>query len=259
MKGGTMTRKLLLLLALLIAAVGAFAEGEEEYWVQPMKEVHKNFKGTKGFVAMYGDSITYDKNFWTPMGKGKVLNNKEVDIKKIRAYVAKESWFAKGTANCNMDRWTVKDAMKIIDGVLEKQKPEVAIVMYGTNDFRDAFEINHYDVEYRDLLKKIMATGCVPIISTLPPNNLNPGMLAVYNPEIRKIAVELKIPLVEFYEECMKRQPEKAIPILCDGIHPTWGGESDFSEDALNTSGYNLRNYLTVKMFDKVYEKVLKQ
>ena len=246
-----------LLFVFLLLAAGLCA-ADEDYWVQPMKEVHKNFKGTKGFVAMYGDSITYDKNFWTPLAKGKVKNNTEFDIKKLREIVFRDSWYAKGVENCNMNRWTVRDAAKVIDGVLLKQNPEVAFVMYGTNDFRDSFEINHYDVEYRDFLKKIMATGCVPIISTLPPNNLNPGMLAVYNPEIRKIAEELKIPLVEFYGECVKRQPEKAIPILCDGIHPTWGGESDFSEEALNTSGYNLRNYLSLKMFMKVYENVLK-
>jgi hypothetical protein len=252
-----MKKTVLALLAVCFTAV--LCCGDEPYWVEPMKEVHKNFSGTKGFVATYGDSITYDVHFWLPL-RARVKHNKEVDLKKLLAYIDAGSWTTKGPENCNYNRWTVKDAMKVIDGVLEKQKPEVAFVMYGTNDFRDVFSINHYDTEYRDLLKKIMAKGCIPVISTLPVNNLNPGMLAVYNPEIRKIAEELKIPLVEFYEEMIKRQPENAIPVLCDGIHPTWDGAlgSDFSEEALNTSGYDLRNYLTIKAYDQIYEKILK-
>jgi len=32
-----------------------------------MREVHAGFKGQKGYVAQFGDSITYSMAFWSPM------------------------------------------------------------------------------------------------------------------------------------------------------------------------------------------------
>ncbi len=41
---------------------------EKPYWVEPMKTVHAGFRGNPGYVARFGDSITYSIAFWTPIG-----------------------------------------------------------------------------------------------------------------------------------------------------------------------------------------------
>ena len=33
-----------------------------------MKKVHARFRGTEGYVAQFGDSITYSMAFWSPLG-----------------------------------------------------------------------------------------------------------------------------------------------------------------------------------------------
>jgi hypothetical protein len=45
----------------------AFA-AEKPYWVEPMKTMHAGFHGNPGYVAQFGDSITYSMAFWTPIG-----------------------------------------------------------------------------------------------------------------------------------------------------------------------------------------------
>ena len=52
---------------LCLATISASA-AEKPYWVEPMKTVHAGFHGNAGYVAQFGDSITYSMAFWTPIG-----------------------------------------------------------------------------------------------------------------------------------------------------------------------------------------------
>jgi len=36
--------------------------------IKAMRAVHSGFKGTRGRVAQFGDSITYSMAFWSPLG-----------------------------------------------------------------------------------------------------------------------------------------------------------------------------------------------
>jgi len=79
---------------------------------------------------------------------------------------------------------------------------------------------------------------------------------------VRDLAAEKKIPLIDFYKEIMDRQPENfAKTLLGDQLHPSYpeGHQNSFSEESLKLSGYTLRNYLTLKTFDQIYQNVLKK
>src|SRR4051812_35403556 len=54
--------------AAMAICAGAFgAEETKPAWIEAMKKVHAEFQGTSGYVAQFGDSITYSMAFWKPM------------------------------------------------------------------------------------------------------------------------------------------------------------------------------------------------
>ena len=83
------------------------------------------------------------------------------------------------------------------------------------------------------------------------------------------------MPLIDYYAEIMRRRPDdwngrmdkfkdrKGYQVLTlvsgDGTHPSNPKEyqNDFSEKALSTNGFNLRNYMTLRMYYQVMTKVL--
>src|SRR4051812_6459493 len=64
-----MTGQKLIAIAMLLVPSLPFraADVESPKWVSAMKKVHEGFKGTPGYVAQFGDSITYTMAFWKPM------------------------------------------------------------------------------------------------------------------------------------------------------------------------------------------------
>src|SRR4051812_3196102 len=55
------------LLIITCALAGRADEADSPKWVSAMKKVREGFKGTPGYVAQFGDSITYTMAFWKPM------------------------------------------------------------------------------------------------------------------------------------------------------------------------------------------------
>src|SRR4051794_29155482 len=51
---------------LLLTAPRARAE-DAPAWVGPMRQTHAKFTGKPGPLALFGDSITVSKAFWTPL------------------------------------------------------------------------------------------------------------------------------------------------------------------------------------------------
>ena len=248
-------------MVLILFLITSFTFAADNYWVKPMKELHQKFAGKKGFVALYGDSITYAKEFWLPIKEG-VKNCKDIDVKILVSYISEDSWaLKKGVKNGNYPGWTIKNGLSVIDACLKKHNPEVAIVMFGANDvqFGSPSETG-YDKDMRTFVQKCLDNYSIVLISTVPPWKEHLDGIKHYNDEIVKIAKEKGLPVIEYYEEIMKRRPKDWNGILVSGVHPTWVKETgnDFSEENLKNSGYALRSYVTLKKYDEVYEKVLK-
>jgi hypothetical protein len=85
------------------------------------------------------------------------------------------------------------------------------------------------------------------------------------------------VPLIDYYQETLRRRPDdwdgalpkfKELPgdeyqvptlIARDGVHPSNPNRfaGDYSEEALRSSGYALRNYLTLFAYAEVIEQTL--
>jgi hypothetical protein len=99
----------------------------------------------------------------------------------------------------------------------------------------------------------------------------------MYAEAVAGISREEKVPLVEFFDEVLRRRPDDwdgtlkqfrdaagddyQVPTLIsrDGVHPSNPRQyvADFSDEALNNNGYGLRNYLVLSAYSQIIEQVL--
>jgi len=258
-----------------IAAKPALPPGD--YWVAPMRQVHKAFKGKPGTLAQYGDSITVSQAFLGyRFGKNAPKNiappRAELALKGTSPEVARElavvdmlsdrqlwwKWKGGGWGNTGMmmSNWLFKN----IDGWQKKMNPEAAVIMFGTND-RGRICPPQYTEYMAASIRRMLADGTVPMLTTIPPPADESYRLAVLS-----IAAGLKVPVIDYNAEMYRRRGDdwsgKKDPpglISRDGCHPSHPAKYQFafSEEALNRNGYLLRDYMTIRMYYQVITKVL--
>jgi lysophospholipase L1-like esterase len=275
----------LLVLGFALAAVGAEpneSKEKERYWVEAMAQVHKKFTGQKGTFAHFGDSITVTLAFWTPLSYSRKNAPEEMEkaYKLASAYMKKECWRDwKGAEFGNEGSQTIRWADENIDKWLKRLNPEVALIMFGTNDLHSV-ELEEYVQKMRQVVQKCLDNGTVVILSTIPPRHgladssgrspPQPDKSAVYAEAVRKIAKHTKVPLIDYHSEILKRRPQDwdgamdkfsdykdyDVPTLLsrDGIHPSHPNkyQDDYSQEALGCNGYSLRNYLVLTKYAQV-------
>jgi hypothetical protein len=146
--------------------------------------------------------------------------------------------------------------------------------MFGTNDIGDIWP-PQYTENMAASLRRMLADGTVPMLTSIPPA-AREGHYE-YWLAARSIAQGLKVPLIDYYAEILRRRPddwngrlpkfaaagkkdEYAVPTLVsgDGTHPSNPKQfaGDWSEEALSNSGYGLRDYMTIRMYAEVIRKV---
>ncbi|KPK82873.1 MAG: hypothetical protein AMJ81_08975, partial [Phycisphaerae bacterium SM23_33] len=159
-------------------AAAAAAPAEQPYWVEPMKKVHAKFTGQAGTVAQIGDSITITMAFFTPIRSD--IRNLPADLEPahewIRAYVRNRCWAAwKGADWGNEGQMTSNWGAANIDRWLAKMNPELALIMFGTNDLHAGPRPPEYDDKMRKIAQACLDNGTIPILYTIPPvaNQLN--------------------------------------------------------------------------------------
>jgi hypothetical protein len=248
------------------------AEGRLEPGIQQlavlaeMRKTHAGFKGQRGYVAQFGDSITYSMAFWTPIGwdePQRFLRQddglpKRPGESRWRDYV--KGTRDKGPQHANYSGWRVGQVLKAMDEVLERDKPEVAIIMVGTNDISGGRVPVGYRDDLENVVRKCMAAHCVPILNTIPPRVGHDDAVAEANEIIRAVAAKLRVPLADFHAECLRRRPGNSwngVIISADGVHPSGGKSNDYSEENLNNCGYALRNWVNFLVFRQLYFHVL--
>jgi hypothetical protein len=254
-------------------------ESKEPAWVEPMKQVHAKFTGTRGTFAEFGDSITVTLAFWAPLewAPKNMAPETAAAHERVKKYLRPECWRQwKGPEFGNNGSMTIRWALENVDTWLKKQNPEAVVIMFGSNDVSQ-MEVGEYEQKTREVVRRCLSNGTIPLLTTAPPRSGHFEKSKQFAEAIRKIAREEKIPLIDYMDEILKRRLEdwdgslakfKSAPgddyqvptlIARDGVHPSnpsrFGG--DFSEEALRNHGFNLRNYLTLKAYAAVIEKAL--
>lgn len=272
---------------LCVFAAGAAAASptsrpaDEAYWFGPMRQVHAKFTGKHGTFANFGDSITVTLAYWAPLRwEHKSISpegQRALDL--VNSYMLKEcfnDW--KGPRFGSEGSMTIRWAHQNVDQWLKSLNPEVALIMFGTNDLNQ-IKIDEYETKTRQVVRKCLDNGTVVILSTIPPRSGQLEKCRQFAAVVRKIARDMKVPLVDFFAECLKRRPDdwdgtapkfkvaggdvyQVLTLISgDGVHPSNPKKyvGDFSEEALNTNGFGLRTYLSLLAYADVIENVLKE
>ena len=247
-------------------------------WVMPMRQVHARFRGERGTLAQFGDSITVTLAFWTPMlyqAPKDMDESTAADYALVKKYLREKCWRQwKGGEFGNASGMTIRWAHENIDGWLRRLNPEVAVIMFGTNDL-GPLDVAEYEQKTREVVRKCLNNGTVVILSTIPPRHGRMEKAAEFAEAARRVARELNVPLCDYMAAVLQRRPNdwdgtlaKFRPregydvltlIAGDGVHPSNPKEfrNDFSDKALSTNGYSLRNYLVLRDYAKVIRSVL--
>jgi lysophospholipase L1-like esterase len=252
------------------------AEPEGRDWRAEMARVHARFQGRRGTFAQFGDSITESLAFWTPLERAhkNASSRMEHAFEIVNARLRPECWRDwKGPEFGNEGGQTVGWAQENVEAWLERLQPEVAVVMFGTNDLRD-LEVSAYRDRLRTVVRRCLDRGTIVILSTIPPRHGFSKKAEEFAEAARRVARELAVPLVDYHAEILKRRPldwdgaadefqnfvDYEVPTLLarDGVHPSAPHryQDDYSEKALACHGFGLRNYVVLLKYAEVIEAV---
>ncbi|KKM22721.1 hypothetical protein LCGC14_1622390, partial [marine sediment metagenome] len=151
-------RALALAFVLTLAAGSALAQS----WVAPMKLVRQNYTDTDGVsagtIARFGDSITYSGAFFKPLRYAHTNTDaaSQAALTWIQGWVTSASWtwqddavhLLHGNAGSTEASWALADTVQAgtrnIDYWLANDNPEIAVIMWGSNDIRGGASLGAY-------------------------------------------------------------------------------------------------------------------
>jgi lysophospholipase L1-like esterase len=250
---------------------------QEQPWVERMKQVHGKFKGNRGTFAHFGDSITVTMAFWTPLA----YDAKNMDAETaaahalVKQYMHDDCWRKwKGPEFGNTGSMTIRWADENVATWLKKHNPETVLIMFGTNDLGQ-LGLKEYEEKTRSVVRRCLDNGAVVILTTIPPRSGQLEKSRQFADAVRRIASEEKVPLIDYFDEILKRRPDdwdgslpkfKEVPggtyevptlLSRDGVHPSNPVKfKDYSDESRSRNGYLLRNYLTVRAYAEVIRHV---
>jgi hypothetical protein len=275
-------------LAVLCASIGSFGAGapaeaqssgpDLRVWGPAMKQVHAKFQGRQGTFAEFGDSITVSRAFWFTMRYHAEKGPPEMAkaFRLVSGHMIEDCWDRKGPQYGNQGQMTIRWAHENVDTWLKTLHPEVANVMFGTNDL-GSLEVDEYATKTRQVVQKCLGNGTIVILNTAPPKHGRAEKAAVFAEAVRRLSRQLKVPLVDYHAEILKRRPhdwdgamEKFsrhrgydVPTLIsrDGVHPSNCKKyiGDYSPEGLKNNGFGLWNYLVLMKYAEVIREVLEK
>ena len=257
---------LAMLLLMGLAGTGAAQEKELPAWVEPVRQVHAKFDGQQHYVAQLGDSITTSLAFWSPLGwddpekylpEDDGLPTKPADKRWREVILGVRD---KGAEHGNDGGWRVENILAVLDKVLKEKRPEVAVIMVGTNDVRGNRVPDNYAPGVEKIVDKCLAAHCIPMLTTIPPMRGHDRAVGEANTILKKLAAEKQIPLIDYHAAILERRPEQTWDktlISDDGVHPSAHKTNDYSAENLQVDGYALRNWVTFLKYREVYFHVL--
>ena len=236
--------------------------------IEAMRKVHQGFRGEPGYVAQFGDSITYSMAFWTPIGwdnPDRFLTHNDGMPKRPkdtrwRDYI--KGTRDKGPEHANYSGWTVGQLNKAVDEVLARDEPEVALIMIGTNDISGGTLPASYRTGLEQVVQKCLDAHCVPILNTIAPRRGRDDAVKTANDTIRSVAKQMKVPLADFHAECLRLRPDDSWDgtiISRDGVHPSGGKSNEYTLDNMRNCGYALRNWVNFLVLRQIYFHVLEK
>ena len=252
--------------------MGARGIPAEPGWARNARAIHGSFTGSPGTLALFGDSITESRAFWSPLAEERKPAPPEIEaaFARVNARLRPECWSDwRGEAYGNLSMTTVDWARRNVNRWLETLKPEAALIMFGSNDLPDGDQ-RGYRKSLMEVAEACIKRGTVPILSTLPPRSGLVGEAAAFSGIVRAVTAQLDVALIDYHAEILRRRPndwdgttaftpgsdpyEVLTLISGDGVHPSNPARyfKDYSDEALRTSGFGLRTAQALLAYDEL-------
>ncbi len=225
-----------------------------------------------GVFTLVGDSISADGRFLKPIAQGQVTLGEYGALQAaIDAFAQPNgrgepsfgawSWAAEVG-------WTTDDALNPALNVsgacaagesplaceYRTARPSVALITLGTNDVAAGRTVDSYRANLRRILDETLAWGAIPVLSTIPPQDLGPerdARVRQFNDVVRALAAEYEIPLWDTFA-ALDALPDRGLS--ADGVHlsaPPDGRTTTFDADHLRY-GVTVRNLGALDALDMV-------
>jgi lysophospholipase L1-like esterase len=272
----------LLVGTLAVAAVLAQEKplAQPDDYAAAMKKVAARFQGRPGVVLHVGDSITHSNPYgqWARQGEGQTDDDRAI-LEWMHAGANDDTdgwWLARtdlpggrsytATGGLRADELLAggKHGLPALAKLLETYRPQMVVLMIGTNDVWASRTLNSYRADLANAVDLILDQGVICILSTIPPHYRQPNLARSYNDAVREIAKARHLPLIDYEREIFERRPKDWNGTLLgkDDVHPTAGSgdltaASAPTAENLRNSGYLLRGWLTVQKVAEVHRRVL--
>jgi hypothetical protein len=134
---------------------------------------------------------------------------------------------------------------------VDEARPRYAIVMFGSNDVASR-SIQTFGASMLEIVDQLAASGVIPLLSTIPPNDQTPERSALvprFNAVVRGIAQARQVPLMDLHREML---PLADHGLTSDNLHPNAfpDGACKLTPEGLSY-GYNTRNLLALQALDR--------
>ena len=250
-------------------------------YAKAMKEVATRNKGRPGVVLHIGDSLTYANPYgqWARYGEGRTDEDKAV-LKWMHAGADDDSdgWYLArfdhpdggrshtASSGISADELLAggKNKLPALAKLLDTYKPQMVVLMIGTNDASAGRAADAYKADVAKALDLMDERGVICILSTIPPHPGKPELAKKYNEALRELGKSRELPLIDYEQEILKRRPDDWNGTLLNknDVHPSveQGGAKPSSAptaENLRNCGYLLRGWLSVRKIAEVKRTVL--
>ena len=259
---GACSRKHLAIAGLCVLLLCAPAWGQA--WITEMQQVHTNFTGAPGTIARFGDSISCSWAYFYPLqyGHSYTTSQSEAALTWIQTYSDGDIWTWQhddpltyggqtlrrgdwcGNRGTMTSRWPLQTDqnppetnvsfwLSTSRGGLPVMNPEIAVIMFGTNDVSAGVGLAEYEANMLQITQTCKANGTIPILVTpLPRHNRD---MSGYAQAIHNIAAAENVPVAEYYEECVARRPHNPPTDTWDGANAMWSAFTAFEVPTLTS------------------------
>lgn len=258
-------------------ALSAQPVTEKWDWAAAMKPVSARYTGRPGMVVLMGDSLSYAN----PAGRwaryGEQRTPEEIEI--CRWMMAHENGPANGWWLAADDQpggrsWTAasgctsaqylaggKSGLPSLQAILEKHRPQIALILLGTNDLNQNVKPAEYLANMEKIYRQCLEAAVIPVVQTVPPTTWDKsGFQPAYNAGLVKLAEKLRLPMIDVHGEFLARRPGttwQGTLVSDDGAHLTHGrAAGPATPENLMNDGNLLRCRLMVHKVMEIRKRV---
>jgi len=228
--------------------------GLNDAQVEAMKKGNAGFTGVDHSFAGFGDSITVSFA-WVLDFTWRDLDHTP-SWRTSAGYVFTE----RGPEHCSQGGWRVTNATGDLEGkckptvieyALTNDKPEVATIMFGTNDAVNV-PTEEYATKLAFIVDKCLEHHSVPILCvptryTWKKQDGEMFDATRFFPEIRRIARERSLPLIDL-DKLFENEPEP-LSLFSDGVHPNNSKDQGPYPLSDRRFGYTIINHAIYTMY----------